>query len=51
MVNGNLDMREVANNWEWNGKVVLITGIGGQDGPYSLRKNGNVNKRWGNEKD
>ena len=25
---------EFTKNWRWNGKVVLITGIGGQDGSY-----------------
>lgn len=27
-------MDDVFKNWKWNGKVALITGIGGQDGSY-----------------
>jgi len=26
--------KEILKNWKWNGKTVLITGIGGQDGSY-----------------
>ena len=33
-MNDTINIREIIQNWKWNGKIALITGIGGQDGSY-----------------